>query len=393
MVAARRPLQIYVAFHPNSPEGQLVALHLGRHFRERDPEADGEGLGIPVEFRSEASPSGVSANLDIARADHTAVVFLIDNVLLDQGGSAWEALLASVLELSERSHGTITLYPVAMSPRAVAYGAVATAGLQSLRWFDWDEDSVDFSKSDRLVSHLTHRLCVDVQVGWLAESEPQAPIDDLVDKVDSVQIFLSHAKADGEDFAKRVRDRIFASTDLRSFFDVRNLPPARRWAPRLEHEIARSAFLAIHTDMFSSREWCCREVLYAKRHIRPTLVVNIMERGEQRSFPYLGNAPVLRVDGASVHHIDRAIARLLDQVLCFLLWERRTRDVAPAGGSVLALPRAPEAADLAHLAAAKQLPTKIVYPDPPLARAELELLEALCPTVGFVSLTQLLSEG
>ena len=52
--------------------------------------------------------------------------------------------------------------------------------------------------------------------------------------------------------------------------------------------------LAIQTDTYGSREWCRLEVLEAKKRSVPIVVLTATERGEARSFPYMGNVPVIR---------------------------------------------------------------------------------------------------
>src|SRR5690606_28409344 len=48
------------------------------------------------------------------------------------------------------------------------------------------------------------------------------------------------------------------------------------------------------TDTWSSRPWCVTEGLYAKERGRPTIVVDALQDGEARAFPYGGNTRTLR---------------------------------------------------------------------------------------------------
>lgn len=52
--------------------------------------------------------------------------------------------------------------------------------------------------------------------------------------------------------------------------------------------------LAFHTDQYSSRPWCRREVLEAKRLGAHILIVDALEAGDPRSFPYGGNVPIIQ---------------------------------------------------------------------------------------------------
>jgi hypothetical protein len=54
--------------------------------------------------------------------------------------------------------------------------------------------------------------------------------------------------------------------------------------------------VAIHTDSYSSREWCRREIIEAKRWNVPLVVANGISNLDERGFPYMGNVPVVRLE-------------------------------------------------------------------------------------------------
>lgn len=57
--------------------------------------------------------------------------------------------------------------------------------------------------------------------------------------------------------------------------------------------IKSSTPITFSTDRYSSRYWCQREILTAKEEDRPILVVNCLERYEDRIFPAASNVPCL----------------------------------------------------------------------------------------------------
>ena len=394
----RRPLGLYVSFHPGSRGASAIARDIGQSFRGRRTAGNPDILGVPVEFRSE--PVGTAddgpAAIDVTGAEHTGVILLLDDTLAAEGKDGWKAFVRDVVDRTEEvSRGSVTVYPVALSLGGRDFGAVGEEGINAIRYYDWDEsDSAGYSRTDRLIATLTRQLCDDLRINWRAQDEPGVEFHLVERAVPKVKIFLSHAKTDGEEFTKRLRMRIHEQTDLATFFDVNSLPPGRRFAPRFRDEINESAFLAVHTDEYSSREWCCREVLYAKELTRPILVVNLLEKGEVRAFPYLGNVPVIRLGGAGRQHLDRAVAKLLDEVMRDLLWHRTVNElIRDSGSRIRAYARRPEATDVAYLLAQNVSPELIVYPDPPLSTAELELLQALLPETEYLTLTQLEAHG
>lgn len=103
-----------------------------------------------------------------------------------------------------------------------------------------------------------------------------------------------------------------------------------------------SIMLACHTDQYSSRPWCRCEVLDAKRSSAHILIVDALENGENRSFPYSGNVPVLRWrDSESEVDARRVIDRAVREALRFK--HNRVSLQATAAPGERELPTAPEA--------------------------------------------------
>jgi len=169
-----------------------------------------------------------------------------------------------------------------------------------------------------------------------------------------------------------------------------NIPPGLPFAEVLRLYVRISAVVAIHTDSYSSREWCRREILEAKRHNVPLVVANCMIDFEERGFPYMGNVPVVRMEHDATHRIGVVIARLLDEVMKDYLWRCRAK-LANAGKDVTFLPRPPELISLSELARNRQDQGTIVYPDPPLGVEEAELFAALGKGFQLLSYTQWLA--
>ncbi|QSY97977.1 toll/interleukin-1 receptor domain-containing protein (plasmid) [Rhizobium bangladeshense] len=133
-----------------------------------------------------------------------------------------------------------------------------------------------------------------------------------------VDIFLSHSKHDkndaGEQVAKAIRKKLTERDGLGSFFDVYDIPPGLKFHDVLLAQIEISAVIAVHTDSFSSREWCRREIIEAKRHNRPLVIANCIADRDERGFPYLGNVPIIRLENKKASRIEAVINALLDEV-------------------------------------------------------------------------------
>lgn len=140
---------------------------------------------------------------------------------------------------------------------------------------------------------------------------------------DKVKIFLSHAKADAYavDMAKEIKSYIDARSDMRSFFDVTSIEVGTNFDTEIDKGIKDSSFVAIKSDHYSGSYWCQKEVIKAHEYEVPYIVVDMLQKYEDRSFPYLTNCPVIRVEK---EHDELAVLRILE---CILLESIRTEYV------------------------------------------------------------------
>ena len=211
-------------------------------------------------------------------------------------------------------------------------------------------------------------------------------------------MFLSHSKhdPDGERVAHYIRDWLHNNTQLSSFLDVHDIPPGLSFEEVLEEAAGApdGTLVAIYTDSYSSREWCRREVVRAKRSDLPLVVVDCLRTLDDRCFPYLGNVPVVRMDPGRTDQIPEVIARLLDETFKGLLWASRIERLPENRGDVVFLTRPPELFSLARLRlSARDASLAIVYPDPPLGTEELQLFGDVADDVRLHSLTEWLGES
>jgi hypothetical protein len=220
------------------------------------------------------------------------------------------------------------------------------------------------------------------------------PDEELGQYLKKVEIFLSHSKHDddGERIAKIVRRRLFEGDGLASFFDVHDIPSGQKFDKVILHKLRNSAVVAIHTDSYSAREWCRREVIEAKFFNVPLVVVNCISNLDERAFPYLGNVPVVRMDPSPANRVDEVISRLLDEVLKDFLWKCWVELVQTrARHDVVFVPRPPELITLAAVPGWQAAGATIVYPEPPLGAEEIGLFWAVAPSVRLQSTSEWLA--
>lgn len=382
-------LVIYVIWHPDFTEGNAIADSLREHFRRRLYENVAGGTGLSVIYRFAAAP-GAAAPLpiDLDDAETTAIVVLADHKLV--ADQAWTGYIRELVERTDTAGLGSRVFPVAID--AGVLGGLGV-GEQALRWDRWT--GLLDERCRQLTAELTYEFCRMLR-HYLEHLKHPGEEEEVLDAyLKKVQIFLSHSKhdEDGERIAYSIRDRLHRGHGLASFFDVHDIPPGLRFHKVLLQQVRVSAMVAIHTDSYSSREWCRREVIEAKRWNVPLVIANSISDLDERGFPYLGNVPVVRLEPHGTDRIDFVIGRLLDEVLKDFLWRCRVELVGgTANPAVIFLPRPPELISLANLPLAAEVPEPvIVYPDPPLSAEEERLFAQVAPKVQLRSLTEWLA--
>jgi hypothetical protein len=382
-------LAIYVVWHPGFIAGAEVAETLRQHFRRKLYENVAGGTGLSVIFRSVVGP-GLSAPLpiDLSEAETTAIVVLAESALA--GDADWVGYVKALAAQTEAVGLSARLYPVSIERAGLGMGLDE----QALRWDHWEGGPIELQQ--RLVRELTYEFCRMLRHYLEHLEHPEDEEGELDKFLQKVQIFLSHSKHDddGVRVANSIRDHLHAGQGLASFFDTHDIPAGLPFQTVLLRQVRFSAVVAIHTDSYSSREWCRREIIEAKRWNVPLVVVNCISDQDERGFPYMGNVPIVRMDPHSDNRVDIMIGRLLDEVLKDFLWRCRVALAATAGSPLVFLPRPPELISLVGLQIQKDGPDPtIVYPDPPLSAEEGRLFESVAPRVHLRSLTEWAAGG
>jgi SLOG-like protein/TIR domain-containing protein len=385
-MANRPPLLVHLLAHPRSKSAQEVAEALRSRFVE--PPASG-GLRVPVFFTPDKGDGlppapGGGDGLELDAAQHTLVVVLADAIMLrtipSGTGKQWRDFVERLREMAPLDASPHHVLPVALDDAGSQIGgsghvlpAAVGTGQSDFPSAEWRLSNLSFHIAARAIQLLEH--------GKVPATKPhrmQAP----------VRLFLSHAKADlKQDDSDPVGVTHKVSGDRRfvidKWFDSNDIAPGQDFAKAIEAGLRDcSIMLAFQTDQYSARPWCRREVLEAKRAGAHILVVDALNQGEQRSFPYGANLPVLRWNAAAnpEEEARRVIDRVVLEALRFKHNRAQLQGLAEAGDQVLAAP--PEALTLADAPVGSN---SYLYPDPPLGREELEVLEKLRPGAQFTT--------
>lgn len=366
-----RPLfALYVVWHPSNAIGGKIADLLREHFgtnRHRNIAGD---TGVSVIYRNKEAP-GKHEPLPIKwdEAETTAVVVLADSTLADD----WSNYVGELSQAAAREQAA-RLFPIVLESEDMELQFEE----QALRWDRWEES--DVIKEQRLVSDLTHEFIQMLQHQLHGTSQ-------------KIQVFISHSKQDGESIAKSIRDWLHEHSALSSFFDIYDIPPGLSWRKVILNNIKSSIFMTLHTDSYSSREWCRREVVEAKRRQVPMIIVDCLSDIDQRSIPYMGNVPIIRM-GSNLDRIDNVIGNLLDEVFRDYIWRCRIKPFPETHSEVLFTARPPELILLAALSDHEGgTVSKIVYPEPLLGTDEVKLFSEIAPDVCILTLTEWMEEN
>ena len=358
----RFPILVQFEYHPESFKAETMAEYL-RVVINDDPTVP--GLRIPTRFTpNNGSFKPPEPRLD-ADACRVLVVLLADDQLAasartGRNNLTWGDYAVNLWDLCKADPNHWFL-PVSLDKYACPIDN-RFAGLSFLQAFE-KSDGKDRKKF--VARRMLHRL--------IQMLLPVAP-----------SIFLSYAKAD---IGKQPKGAVNSLLDYfkpdqleNAWFDSGDITPGSRFAEEIEKGIKRSTFLAVLTDTYSSRPWCCQEVLLAKRHRRPFVVVDALREGEIRRFPYAGNAPVIRWRDSSQDVVDLLHRETLRHAYAKEMLRKHAQpkdDVFPVSPELVTVMCCNKMNPAERHGEAKP----ILYLDPPLGKEELKVLSRAGVTV------------
>jgi hypothetical protein len=350
------PVIITVVHHPADAVGASVLEAMVAHFDKIGMGRAGIHMRIPVRVRSEALRSDALLEI-VPEARRLDVVVLLQSDFLEPDSNPWKRLIEQMQDSSaaqpEKLFTQVVMMESGLQP------SPSLAHLQALQWHQWTGLDVA-ARGRRLMIHLANSIRRRLPAKSGSEREP---------------IFISHAKADGRIAAERIIAYIQDPQNglkLDTFYDALQLEAGEAWEEGLKEGVAKGSLLALVSDAYDTRPWCNQEMLWAKKHRRPILLVDIGRRRVGRSFPYAGNVPLMAEPMTGGTGIEAVLLELLSEALRCDLFVAEVEEAAPGGA--IAMPRPPELCDLVFH---KEEPEDrcLVYPDPPLSDFELVLLD------------------
>lgn len=286
------PLAINFIWHPTDSEQVTPILNvIKKNFARDKDKAFSRALNIPLFFyssdNSKIPPSDYPSEL--AKRNLVFVFTSVNTV----GKIQWKNYVEDLPKAS-----SIYVIPIAIDRYGYNHEGALT-GLNYLRASDWSLDCRELHAMVA-IAHEVYRFGCNNTVS-LDEKGDQS----------SMRIFLSHAKSGetGKRHAEEIK-KFIDNTNMNRFFDANEISPGYYFEQEIERHIQGSTLIAIENDIYSSRYWCQREILTAKKYNCPIIVVNCLDDSEDRIFPTASNVPSVRVS-ASVPISERDILRVL----------------------------------------------------------------------------------
>lgn len=374
----KSPLNVYIIWHPQADETCRPLAEACFQLLNRDADHPfSRGIRIPVFYRCVSEYEKQKPELiDLSASKKTIVIALVGNHFL--GNESWCTYLKALAkEIRNTDAASLQMVEVSKNAWKIGLDNVNGFRLHDMNSAHWNTD---------LTCFVAHELC---RLLKKAREETEQGVR-LTDK--PVRVFLSHAKADKQvvQLVRAVKNALDNSPIAR-FFDAYDIPPGSDFSEEIEGRIGESILLAFRSDAYSSRPWCQREALVAKQRNCPILIVDLLERYEDRAFPYLANVPVLHMgtvdskmsDDSTQDIVNRIIHATMLEHLRFSYSEHYFNCFTAPSSNVKILKRPPEPFDILHLDLSKE--TLVLYPDPPLEKAELKALSPKAENLTFAT--------
>lgn len=354
------PLAVHFVWHPNDNINTTI-MDFRRYLTRDIDRPFSRELNIPTFLYSsqKRSPPPSNSPKKLAKKD-VIFLFLSANTLMIP---SWKEYINS---LPERKN--YHLVPVAVEHEGIGHTSEGRLkSLNCIRMFEWNEDF----KKEYAIFYLSHEL---YRFGLKNINLLESGIDS------SIRLFLSHAKKGdtGLKHAKAIK-KFIDNSNMQGFFDVNDISSGFKFDEEIEKHIKRSTLIAIESDAYSTRYWCQREILTAKREKRPIILVNSLEEYEDRVFPAASNIPCVHITAEPLN--DKDILRILIAALLETIRFEHARKLLTyyrnqkwIDQNAVIFARPPEIQQIVEILKKNKKSNNLVicYPEPPLYKEETE---------------------
>lgn len=362
------PLSIYFIWSPANNDVVKPIIDYCVDLLSRDIDKPfSRSMNLPIFFRTSISAK-IPVPITKSSEKMMIFVFLSKDIIAEEH---WRDYVEN-LPVCDNVH----IIPIALDSTAFkAKGSIKN--INHIRAYDYDREYLN----EYMFISIAHEI-----YRWtLNESDRELSVG--LDK--ALKIFISHAKDGGSGIklAKALKS-IIDNSSMRNFFDATDIAQGYKFEEEIVNHIKDSTLISIHSDSYSSRYWCQRELISAKELNRPIIVVDTLHDFEDRRFPFASNVPGVHIHVESEPvKIDllKILSATLLETLRFFYSKRLLTHYQNIGWfdqDVIICSRPPDISDLSILLDSsedhiKRKFKKIIYPEPPLFSEELMFLSRL----------------
>lgn len=353
----KRPLEIKLIWDSAFEKGNDYAELIYQNFMRNEDIAIDYNLNIPVYFLTKPDPNLMKSS----SISTIYFVFVDDNMIINR--KLWEPIFIELEKYVKQE--SYHLVPIKFS----SYAFITFESFKLLNFYI-EDDKTKFDKFLLAAAYSIYRIVFN---------------NSKTEKID-IPLFLSHAKrTKGEDIAKNIIKYISNSkSPVKVFFDENDIHYGERFDIIIEDNLKKSALVVLHTDGYSSREFCRRELMLAKKYERPIVLVDYLEKGENRSFPYMGNTKTIRVE-KNINYF-KLIFEILKESIRLEYFKQKNQSIVEFFHSDFSKTRViPYPPELLTMAFGDNTKEVIIYPNPILGNEEVHILKTQNPNKSFLT--------
>lgn len=354
----KKNLAVYVLYHSQYEQGKTIYGDIYKLLCRDANCPFQDGLDIPVYLRTGDDNQMCDIKpISIDNTDRTFILLFVDDKMYCS--DVWHKYIGEVVALQHDYADKVQILCVELSKFAFDIGHELSdkqfIRLQSFSICDnWKEFQI------RLFDNLIRFI--------------------KKDELRKVKIFISHSKKDknklGQQCAIEFRDYIHSKTKFDSFFDASDILDGQDFENQIRNNATgeQSLLVILNSNTYSEREWCQKEVLFAKGNKIPAIAVSLLDGEVKRIFPYISNIPYIRFNDNWDDVLILVLRTALDQYSqAQYLATFREEIREPDRNTFQVLPFSPEAYSYVY----DELASNIIYPEPPLTKNELDVLKKI----------------
>lgn len=362
------PLSIYFVWHPADSEKVKPLVDFCSKLLQRDSSKPfSRSMNLPI-FNRTSIQNKEPEQIKLISKKTVVFSFIGENIVADK---AWSKYISGLPDKQCK------LIPIALDKTALNLKFINH--LNFIRSYNFEQCYLE----DYLFISIAHEI---YRYALNEDFE-----ENKTGKQTALKIFLSHAKdgKQGIKVAEALKEFIDKSV-MNRFFDATDIGIGYKFNKEIEDNIKDSTLIAIHSDIYSSRYWCQKEILCAKELSRPMIAVDCLEEFEDRRFPFAANIPGVHISLNRDYKVsEKDLLRILSLALLetirffyskFLLEEYKRIEWIPNDVQILSRP--PEISDLGKIFNIKTDKVfkecklnPIIYPEPPVYSEELSFLK------------------